>query len=144
MKNIAIIFWSGTGNTQQMAEAIGAGATTDATAVKVIPVDQASQANLAEADAVALGCPSMGSEVLEEMEMEPFVAAIAPEALAGKPLALFGSYDWGDGQWMRDWEERMAATSAKLIDGGLTIRSTPDADGLEQCKALGAKLAAAL
>ncbi len=144
MKNIAIIFWSGTGNTQQMAEAVSTGATTDATAVKVIPVDQASQANLAAADAVALGCPSMGCEVLEETEMEPFVAAIAPEALAGKPLALFGSYDWGDGQWMRDWEERMAATGAKLVDSGLTIHSTPDADGLEQCKALGAKLAAAL
>ena len=74
--------------------------------------------------------------------MEPFVQALE-SGLQGKPLALFGSYDWGDGQWMRDWQERMAGAGARLVGDGLTVNNAPDEDGLTQCRELGAKLAAA-
>jgi flavodoxin I len=141
MQKIAIVYWSGTGNTEQMAEAVAAGAKTAETEVSLTEVGKAAQADLLQADAIALGCPAMGAEVLEEDEMEPFVQSLEP-GIAGKRLALFGSYDWGDGQWMRDWEERMKGCGATLVDSGLIVHGTPDEDGLSQCRELGRKLAA--
>lgn len=143
MKKIAVIYWSGTGNTQTMAEAVAQGAGTDGIAVRVIPVGQATKADILEANAVALGCPSMGSEILEEFEMEPFIDSLKREDLSAKPLVLFGSYDWGSGQWMRDWEVRMKEQGAQLLDEGLIVQNTPDDTGLVKCRELGAKLAAA-
>lgn len=139
MKKIAVIYWSGTGNTEAMAKAVGEGAASAGTLVELLPVDKASVESVTGADAIALGCPSMGSEVLEESEMEPFVAALEP-VVTGKPVALFGSYGWGDGEWMKDWEERMVASGAKLVSEGLIIRETPDSQGLDNCRALGKQL----
>lgn len=131
----AVIYWSGTGNTEQMAAAIAAGAGADLFSVSDF------SGNIAEYDRVAFGCSAMGDEVLEESEFEPFFASIE-STLSGKTIALFGSYGWGDGQWMRDWEERVKADGAVLLNGeGLIVNETPSDDDLELCKALGAKLA---
>ncbi|HWR07414.1 flavodoxin [Sporomusa sp.] len=144
MKKLAVIYWSGTGNTEQMAVAVADGAkNNDGVSVELIAVNNASKNTVLEADAIALGCPSMGDEVLEETEMEPFVTTLQAAELTGKPLALFGSYGWGDGQWMRDWEERMKGLGAQLVAGGLVVQESPDEQGLSLCKELGVKLAQA-
>ena len=89
----------------------------------------------------ALGCPAMGAEVLEESEMEPFVAELEGN-VKGKKIALFGSYGWGDGQWMRDWEERMTSAGATVVNGeGLICQETPDGDVISECESLGKQLA---
>lgn len=143
MKKIAVIYWSGTGNTEMMAKAVTEGASSAGAEVKLIPVSQASKDDVLTADAVAFGCPSMGCEVLEESEMEPFITMIEKENIAKKPLALFGSYDWGDGQWMREWEDRMKNAGVTMVDDGLIVNSTPDDAGLTACRDLGKKLAGA-
>jgi len=141
MKNISIIYWSGTGNTEKMAMAVAEGASAEGNFVKVCEVAKASMDDVLQVDAIALGCPSMGAEVLEEDEMEPFIQVLETQNLKEKPFVLFGSYDWGDGQWMREWEDRMKNLGAKLVGEGLIIQNTPDEDGLEQCRQLGKKLA---
>lgn len=143
MKKISVVYWSGTGNTEKMAEAVAAGAKLGGAEVKLSEVSSASLQDVLNSDAVALGCPAMGCEVLEEIDMEPFVSIIEKEGMAGKPLVLFGSYDWGDGQWMRDWEERMKAAGGNLLEEGLTLQNTPDDSGLRQCTQLGQKLSEA-
>ena len=131
MSKIAVIYWSMSGNTEAMANAIaegaqGAGAEVDVKQVSDITVDQAL-----EYDKLALGCPAMGAEVLEESEFEPFFTQLEGR-LGGKKVALFGSYGWGDGQWMRDWQQRVDDANASLYNGeGLIINETPDDDGLE-------------
>lgn len=140
MKTISIIYWSGTGNTEQMAAAIAEGAKKENVEVELLHVGQASLEQVKNANVLALGCPSMGAEVLEEYEMEPFIESISND-ISGKPLALFGSYDWGDGQWMREWVERMEGYGANVINEGLIVHLTPEEDGLEKCKELGRQLA---
>ena len=142
MKKAAVIYWSGTGNTEAMANAIAegaerAGAEVDVKQVSEITVDQAL-----EYDKLALGCPAMGAEVLEEGEFEPFFTALEGK-LPGKKVALFGSYGWGDGQWMREWQERTEKAGAVLCGEGLIVNEAPDEAGLESCRALGARLASA-
>ncbi|EMS72436.1 flavodoxin [Ruminiclostridium cellobioparum] len=144
MKNIAVIYWSGTGNTQQMALAVAEGARSSEVEVAVKDVGSATLQDIQNSDAVALGCPSMGSEVLEESEMEPFVQSLEDLDLKGKPMVLFGSYDWGDGQWMFDWEERMTGLGVKLAGDGLKVHITPDEEGLKLCRELGQKLASSI
>lgn len=135
MKKTSIIYWSGTGNTQMMAEAIKEGAVESGKDAKLMRVEEASIDNVKEADIVFLGCPSMGAEVLDET-MEDFVESIK-DAVSGKTVGLFGSYDWGDGQWMRDWNERMEEYGAKMISEGLILHTTPEDDGLSECKDFG-------
>lgn len=142
MDKVYVVYWSQSGNTQAMAEAVGAGASAGGKEAAVISVEEASLDELKAAKGFALGCPAMGAEVLEETEMDPFVAEVEGFA-AGKTIALFGSYGWGDGQWMRDWVERMEAAGATVLNGeGLICHETPDADGLADCEALGKQLAA--
>lgn len=140
MKNITVIFWSGTGNTEIMANTIAEGAEVNGASVKVLRVEDATKEDVANSDLIALGCPSMGAEVLEEDVMEPFIESLSDIDYTNKVIALFGSYDWGDGEWMRDWEERMRGYGAKLVDDGLIIHLTPEDDGLKLCKELGKKL----
>ncbi len=130
----AVIYWSGTGNTEAMARAIA-----EAAGAELFQVSDFS-GSVKEYDAIAFGCSAMGDEVLEESEFEPFFAEIEP-ALAGKRVALFGSYGWGDGEWMRDWVARVKADGAELIGEGLIVNDMPDAEGLAQCAALGRTLA---
>lgn len=142
MDKVYVVYWSQTGNTQAMAEAIGKGITEAGKEAAVVHVADASLDELRNAKAFALGCPSMGVEVLEEDEMEPFVAAVEGFA-SGKTIALFGSYGWGDGQWMREWVERMDGCGANVLnDEGLICNETPDETGLAACEALGKQLAA--
>ncbi len=141
MDKVYVVYWSQTGNTQAMAEAIGKGVAEAGKEAVVVDVNSASLDDLKSAKGFALGCPAMGAEVLEELEMEPFVCDVEGFA-AGKTIALFGSYGWGDGQWMRDWVDRMNTAGANVMNGeGLMCREMPDEDALNECIALGKQLA---
>lgn len=132
---VAVIYWSGTGNTEQMAKAIAEGAGADLFAVSDF------SGKLDAYDRVAFGCSAMGDEVLEESEFEPFFAEVEGE-LSGKTIALFGSYGWGDGQWMRDWVDRAKADGAVVFgDEGLIVNETPSEEDLENCKQFGENFA---
>ena len=131
----AVIYWSGTGNTEQMAQAIA-----DAAGAELFAVSDFS-GSIADYDRIAFGCSAMGDEVLEEDEFEPFFASIEGD-LSGKTIALFGSYGWGDGEWMRQWQDRVTGDGATLVNSeGLIVNETPDDDALASCKALGEALA---
>ena len=140
MDKVIVAYWSQTGNTAAMAAAIGEGITEAGKEAVVTDISSVSMDDLQAASAFALGCPAMGAEVLEEGEMEPFVTEVFA---SGKKIGLFGSYGWGDGQWMRDWEDRMKAAGATVVGGeGVICQETPDDEALENCKALGKELAA--
>lgn len=142
MGKVSIVYWSGTGNTEAMANAMAEGAKEAGAEVELLTVDKAEASSLVSEKAFALGCPAMGAEVLEEGEMEPFMSEL-DSRIAGKTIALFGSYGWGGGEWMRDWESRVAADEAAVLSGeGIIADNTPDDDVLAECKAAGAKLAA--
>lgn len=142
MSKVIIAYWSQTGNTQQLAEAIAQGVTESGKEALAITVDMVSLEDLEAVDVFALGCPAMGAEVLEESEMEPFVDEVVTFA-KGKKIALFGSYGWGDGEWMRNWEEQMQSAGAQIVGTeGLICQEQPDEEALEQAKALGKELAA--
>ena len=131
---ISVVFWSQSGNTQAMAEAIGNGIKAAGKEAEVVDVSSVSLDDLKKENVFALGCPAMGAEVLEETEMDPFVSEVEGFA-AGKTIALFGSYGWGDGQWMRDWVDRMNAA-------GAICQETPDDGAITECESLGKQLAA--
>ena len=137
MNKIAVVFWSGTGNTEAMAAAVAEGAGPGA---ELIPAAAFDPAALANYDAFAFGCPSMGAEQLEESEFEPMFTA-CEAGLAGRRVGLFGSYGWGDGEWMRSWEERCAAAGIALAAPSVICCEAPDEDALAACRALGAALA---
>ena len=137
MSKVAVVFWSATGNTETMANCVAEGANGT-----IVPCSEMNAAKLAEFDAVAFGCPAMGAEQLEESEFEPMFASLEG-SLNGKKIALFGSYGWGDGQWMRDWCERVKESGAVLFsEEGLICNETPDDDVQAACRKLGADLAA--
>lgn len=141
MDKIYVVFWTQGGNTQAMAEAIGEGIREAGKEAEVVFVTGANLDELKAAPKFALGCPAMGAEVLEESEMEPFVCDVEGFA-SGKKIALFGSYGWGDGEWMRDWTTRMETAGATVLNGeGLICHETPDGDGLSECRELGKQLA---
>ena len=141
MDKIMVVYWSQTGNTEAMANAVAEGIKEAGKEVAMGVVGNVSASDLKNASVFALGCPAMGAEVLEEGEMEPFVMEVEGFA-AGKNIGLFGSYGWGDGQWMRDWEERMTTAGATVVGGeGVICQETPDEDALEQCRNLGKALA---
>ncbi len=140
MSKIAVVYWSGTGNTAAMAKAVEEGAKNHGAEVFVFGPDAFTSDKVSEFDAIAFGCPAMGAEVLEESTYDPMFTSIE-SSLSGKKIALFGSYGWGDGQWMRDWEERCKAAGAKLACDSVTANNAPGEDALEECKDLGASLA---
>ena len=142
MDKIYVVYWSQSGNTQAMAEAVGKGITDAGKEAAVVYVGDASIEDLKNAKCFALGCPAMGAEVLEESEMEPFVSEVEDFA-SGKTIALFGSYGWGDGQWMRDWTDRMNGCGATVLNGeGLICHETPDEEIISECESLGKQLSA--
>ena len=142
MKKTAVVYWSGTGNTEAMAKAVAEGMESAGAQVTMLTPDQVKASELSAYDAIAFGCPAMGSEVLEEMEFQPMFDEVK-RSLGGKSAALFGSYGWGDGQWMRDWCARCEAANANIYDeNGLMAHETPDGEVLEACRELGRKLAA--
>lgn len=130
----AVIYWSGTGNTEAMAKAVAEGAGAE-----LFTVSEFS-GSVDNYDAVAFGCPAMGAEMLEEDEFEPFFTEIEGR-LSGKKVGLFGSYGWGDGEWMRNWETRVGSDGAVLAGGeGVIANDAPSDDDLEKCRALGKAL----
>ena len=141
MSKVAIVYWSGTGNTEAMAAAVAEGVKSKGADSSILTAGEFNAAAVAEYDAIAFGCPAMGAEVLEEEEFDPMFTA-CEAALNGKKIALFGSYGWGDGEWMRLWQDRVTGAGATLVNGeGLIVNETPDDDALASCKALGEALA---
>ncbi len=136
-----VIFWSGTGNTEAMAEAVAEGIRAAGAEADVLPVAAVTADEAAAYDVLALGCPAMGDEELEDSEFEPFFAELEGK-LSGKKVALFGSHEWNEeGRWMDEWTERTISDGAAVCTGaGLKIYSTPDEEGLEKCRNLGKML----
>lgn len=140
MKKVAIVFWSGTGNTETMANAVAEGAKSAGAEITLIQAADFGPERVAEFDAIAFGCPAMGAEVLEEDEFQPMFDACG-EHLRDKTIALFGSYGWGDGEWMENWEQDCRTKGAVLACDSVTCQEAPDDEGENACKALGAALA---
>lgn len=141
---IPVVYWSGTGNTEKMAHAVAEGIAEGGAEAKVLSVDAITPDELAGYEVFALGCPAMGDEVLEEGEMEPFVEELEGK-VSGKKILLFGSYDWGDGEWMRLWEARMKENGATLCpEAGVIANMEPDQEATDLCKSAGKALAANL
>ncbi|MCC8161525.1 MAG: flavodoxin [Oscillospiraceae bacterium] len=136
MSKTAVIYWSGTGNTEAMAQAVFDGAKEVNPETVLFTVSEISAADAAGYDTLIMGCPAMGAETLEESEFEPFFTEIEG-SISGKNIALFGSYGWGDGEWMRSWEERVNAAGAKLVIDSVIANDAPDDDALAQCAELG-------
>ena len=140
MSEIIVAYWSGTGNTGAMAEYVAQGIREGGKEAKIVNVENFSADELKDCSVFALGCPSMGVEVLEEGYMEPFMCDVDGFA-AGKKIGLFGSYGWGDGEWMRNWEETCKADGAILACDSVICNDAPDDNGIAECEALGAALA---
>ncbi len=142
MSKIAVVYWSGTGNTEAMAQKVVEGAKEAGAEVDLYTASEFSDSQMEDYDAVAFGCPSMGSEQLEDSEFEPMFNGCEGK-LKDKKIALFGSYGWGDGEWMRNWEEQCASDGAVLIAQSVICNDAPDEDAQADCAALGKALAEA-
>ncbi|MCR5006287.1 MAG: flavodoxin [Clostridiales bacterium] len=139
MSKVAIVFWSGTGNTQAMAEALEAALLQNGAETALLTAAEFTPDMVSSFDAIAFGCPAMGDEVLEETEFEPMFTSVE-SALQGKKTGLFGSFGWGDGQWMRDWEDRARVAGAVLAADGVIANDAPDDEALASLTALAAAL----
>lgn len=139
MSKIAVVYWSGTGNTEAMANAVAEGAKAAGAEAEVLTCAEFDAGRIEEYDAIAFGCPAMGSEQLEEDEFEPMFSSCKP-ALKGKKIALFGSYGWGDGEWMRSWEAEAKGCGAVLACGSVICADAPDAETGASCEAMGKAL----
>lgn len=135
---IPIIYWSGTGNTEAMAEALARGIEAAGDEAKLVEVDAATETLVEEANAIAFGCPAMGAEELEESSMRPFMDAVNPK-LKGKRVLLFGSYDWAEGAWMETWEDEVRDFGVASIDT-VIAKGKPDEDALRKCEDRGRAL----
>ena len=140
MSKIAVVYWSGTGNTEAMANEVAEGAKEKGAEVTTLTASEFSASDLASYDAVAFGCPAMGAENLEESEFEPMFTE-CEGSLSGKKIALFGSYGLGSGEWMDDWAERSRNAGADLSCDPVICNEAPDDEAVRNCKDLGASLA---
>ena len=140
MRKTAVVYWSGTGNTQMMAEKVAEGVRAAGAEADVYNCTEFSADLLDNYEAVAFGCPSMGSEQLEDTEFEP-VFTECEAKLSGKVIGLFGSYGWGDGEWMRTWEEDCGTAGINRVADSVICCEAPDDEALAACRALGRKLA---
>ena len=136
----AVVYWSGTGNTEAMAHAVAEGMTAAGAEAVLLTPAEVAPGDLNAYGAIAFGCPAMGSEVLEECEFEPMFSG-CKNRLGGKSVGLFGSYGWGDGQWMRDWEKDCDDAGINLVCESVICCETPDDAALEACRAMGKALA---
>ena len=137
---VAVVYWSGTGNTAAMADAVAEGAKGAGADVNECMCMDFDQGSVASYDALIFGCPAMGSEVLEEDDFGPMFEAVLPK-LAGKKVALLGSYGWGGGEWMANWEAQCKGKGVALAADSVICENAPDDEALDKCRALGAKLA---
>ena len=139
MSKIAIVYWSGTGNTEAMANAVAEGARNAGAAAELFTASDFRASMVDDFDAIAFGCPSMGAEQLEESEFEPMFTDCESK-LSGKRIALFGSYGWGDGEWMRTWEDTCRDLGADLVCESVICQESPDDEAEANCRSLGASL----
>lgn len=142
MSKIAIVYWSGTGNTEAMAGLVADGARAAGSEVELFTAGAFDTGSVDTYSALALGCPAMGAEQLEESEFEPMYQSLR-EKLSGKTVGLFGSYGWGDGEWMRTWAEDCSSAGARMAAAPVTANEAPDEQAAEACAALGRALAGA-
>ena len=140
MSKIAVVYFSSTGNTEDMANAVVEGAKDKGLDVTLYTSAQFNAGMMDDYDAIAFGCPAMGEEVLEEDEFQPMFDECEPK-LGGKKIALFGSYGWGDGEWIQNWEQTCKNAGAVMACDYVMCQEAPDDEGLEACRALGAALA---
>lgn len=140
MSKVAVVFWSGTGNTEAMANCVAAGAKNAGADVTVYTASEFNAGLMDQYDAIAFGCPAMGAEQLEESEFQPMFDECSPK-LGGKKIGLFGSYSWADGEWMRTWQGDCEGLGANLVMDGVICFEAPDAEGEAACEALGKALA---
>ena len=139
MSKVAVVYWSGTGNTEMMAQKVAEGAKEAGAEVSVLTCADFSADDVDAYDAIAFGCPAMGAEELEDTEFEPMFSACESK-LSGKKIALFGSYGWGDGEWMRIWEEECVSRGALLAHSSVICREAPDGEAKSQCIEMGRAL----
>lgn len=139
MSKVAVVYWSGTGNTEAMAEAVAEGAREKEAEVTLMNISVFDVSMVSSFDSIGFGCPAMGDEVLEESEFQPVFDSCKGK-LEGKKIALFGSYGWGDGEWMRNWEESCRMAGAVLVCDSVICNDMPDDEGLENCRSLGRTL----
>lgn len=137
---VAVVYWSGTGNTEAMAQAVLEGAGAAGAETMLFTPGDFGPEMVQDYDAIAFGCPAMGAEVLEEDEFQPMFTA-CQEKLSGKKIGLFGSYGWGDGEWMRAWEDTCDGCGAARVADSVICCDAPDEDAVSACRALGAALA---
>lgn len=140
MSKVAVVYWSGTGNTERMAKFVSDGARNAGAEVSVYYATDFSADMVDQYDAIAFGCPSMGAEQLEEEEFEPMFSACETK-LGGKRIGLFGSYGWGGGEWMQTWEDTCRSSGAVLVEPSVICNGEPDSDAEAACTAMGAALA---
>lgn len=139
MSKVAVVYWSGTGNTEAMAEAVTDGIREKGGEAVILTAGEFDRSMIGDYDSIAFGCPSMGDEELEESEFAPMFESCVPD-LAGKKIALFGSYGWGDGEWMRKWEKTCKKAGAVFACDFVICNDAPDADAVEKCRGLGKAL----
>ena len=140
MSKVAVVYWSGTGNTEQMAQQVAEGAKQAGAQAVLLTAAEFDADQMDAFSAVAFGCPSMGSEELEDTEFAPMFQGVLG-LLAGKKVGLFGSYGWGDGEWMRTWQQDVRDAGVPLVSDGVIANEEPDDEAAEACRALGASLA---
>lgn len=141
MKKIAVVYYSMTGNTEAMADEVVAGAKEAGAEVSLFTSAEFTVDQLDQFDGIAFGCPAMGDEVLEEAEFEPLFTECESQ-LGDKPIVLFGSYAWADGQWMLNWKDRCDDQKLNVL-GTVIAYEAPDAEAAEACRQLGKALAEA-
>ena len=139
MRKAAVVYFSGTGNTESMANAIADGAREKGADVSLFSAEDFNAGMMDDYDVIAFGCPAMGDEELEDTVFLPMFEPCRAK-LSGKQIALFGSYDWGDGDWLRSWESRCREDGAIIAAESLKCNLTPDDEGIAACKALGAAI----
>lgn len=139
MSKIAVVYWSGTGNTESMAKAVAEGVKASGGEATLFTAPEFDASMMEQFDAVAFGCPSMGAEELEDSEFEPMFSSCESK-LKEKRIALFGSYGWGDGEWMRNWEATCTGDGAVFVCDSVICNEAPDDEAVEACKAMGAAL----
>ena len=140
MSKLAVVYWSGTGNTETMANAVKSGAQAAGAEVGLFKADEFHENMVDNFDAIAFGCPAMGTDELEETEFAPMFRSMEGK-LPGKTIGLFGSYGWGGGEWMEKWANNCRGLSAKLASGAVICCGEPDGDTLTECFSLGRALA---
>lgn len=140
MSKIAVVYWSGTGNTEAMANKIAEGLAKGGADATVKQVGEWTEEEVLKHEKILFGCPSMGAEVLEESEFDPFFTDLESK-LSGKKVGLFGSYGWGDGEWMRNWQQRTEDAGANLFEEGLTVNEAPKGADEEACVSFGENFA---